>query len=95
MLTQILAGGGLLAALLLIVLVAIKQGRKTGHAEGELKATRAADDKLDQLQNEHNVEVQKQNEAVVANLEEVHETHDRLNHDPEYAQRVRDRFTRD
>jgi len=97
MLMQLALGGGLLGALLLAVLLLVKVSKGRGRAEGKLESTKD----LIEVQNRANEVVNKQNEVaaehnaeVVKKVEETHEIHDRLNTDPEFAKRVRDRFTR-
>jgi hypothetical protein len=82
--------GGLFAALLVVVFFLRNASKKQGKAEG-----------LDQARQEHNAEVNKANEVVVAEnaaivkeVEKTHEVRDRIDADPAYAQRVQDRFTR-
>ena len=67
-----------------------KSAEAEGKAEGELIATQ----KHDEVVNEANEATIAQNAALVEKLEEVHEIHDRLESDPAYRERVRDRFTR-
>lgn len=82
--------GGLFAVLLLVVFFLRSASKKQGRAEG-----------LDEARQEHNAAVNKQNEvvaaenaAIVKEVEQTNEVRDRIDSDPEYAQRVQDRFTR-
>ena len=86
----ILAGGLLLVLLLSVFLIA-----KISKSRGVAKGTVEAHEEQDALVNEQNEIVSRENEAVVKEVEKTHEIHDRLNTDPEFADRVRDRFTRD
>ena len=87
--------GGLILALFGVVWLAVRQGRAAGFSQGKQEAEKAADEKLDQVQNEHNAEVIAQHEKAVEDVQDVKEIHDRLEHDDAYADSVRDRFTRD
>ena len=90
LLTQILAGGGLLAALLVAIFLMRKSAEKKGHAEGVGQAR----EEHNQAVNEQNEVVAAENAAIVKEVEQTNEVRDRIDADPEYAQRVQDRFTR-
>ncbi len=81
--------GGLLAVVVAFFFVkksAKGQGVAEGRLEGQQEVIRVTD--------EVNQKTAEQNAATVASLEQTHEIHDRLERDPDYAERVRDRFTR-
>jgi len=83
---EILAGAGALIVGLITWLVS--KSRKQGRAEILGEATAQAQKKVDEV-------VLADAERQVKQVEEVNEIHDRLQSDPAYAQRVRDRFSRD
>lgn len=95
MLTQLLAGGGLVVGLLLAIFGLVKSSRSRGRVEGKAEVAKEYDDKLDAVVNEQNRQILAENKAVVEEVEKTHEVHDKLKSDPAYAGRVRTRFTRD
>lgn len=90
MLTQVLAGGGLLLALLVTIFFMRKSAEKKGHAEG----VGVAREERNVAVNKQNDVVAAENAAIVQEVEKTNEVHDRLKSDPAFAERVRDRFTR-
>jgi len=87
---SLLAAGGLLLALLAAVFFMRRSATSQGRAEGRLEGQKV----IVEQTNKENAATQQRNEEVLAQVEEVHEIHDRLDADPAYRQRVRDRFTR-
>lgn len=87
------AMGAGLAALVAVVIGFFgikKQAKATGVSEGRIEQKNADDVVI----NKQNADVAQKNEQIVDTVEKVNETHDRLESDPAYAQRVRKRFTR-
>ena len=84
----LLAIGGTIAALVAIVFLALKSATKSGRKEGEAVAKAEIQEELRKVEVAH--EAVKKEE-----LNDVAEIRDRLDSDPAYAERVRDRFTRD
>ncbi len=82
--------GGVFGLLLVIVFFLRKASKGQGRAEG-LQEARA---EHNEITNEQNEVVAAENKAIVEEVEKTNEVHDRLQSDPAYAQRVRDRFTR-
>jgi hypothetical protein len=85
-----MAGGGLLLLLILVFFL-----RKSAKAQGKAEGVQEANEVHVETVNKQNEIVAEQNAEIVKNVEEVHEIHDRLDSDPAYRDRVRDRFTRD
>jgi predicted metalloprotease len=85
-------GAGLLALLVAVLgVLGIKNSaKKQGVAEGKAQATEAHA----AATNTANAATTAHNAAVVAQVEQTHEVHDRLDADAAYRSSVRDRFTR-
>ena len=79
-------GAALIVALFFLKRAAVGQGKAEGRLEGQVviaKEASAANEKINE-----------ENKAVLQQVEEVHEIHDRLESDPAYRDGVRSRFTR-
>lgn len=84
-----------MGGLLLLVWFLIKRQNKISREQGQAEGTIKTADKYNEAQNKENEKISRENAEVVKEVEKTHETHDRLDSDPEYRKRVRDRFTRD
>lgn len=93
--TQLLTAGGLIGGLLLLVFLLIKFGNKTSRDQGRAEGISEASDRYNAERTAHNEKVAEENRQIVEEVGKTNETHDRLERDPDYRDRVRDRFTRD
>lgn len=90
-LTLLLSGlGGLLLLVAGAFFFVKKSAVKQGQAQGQLQGQK----EIIEVVNQANAATAEHNAQVVQQVEQVNEIHDRLNSDPDYAKRVRDRFTR-
>lgn len=87
---HLLIAGGLLAALLVAVALLVHSRYKRDSVQTKMNAVVEENKALE----EQNKTAQEQSATTAKQVEEVNEIHDRLESDPAYRQRVRDRFTR-
>lgn len=91
MLNQLALGGGLFGALLLAVFFLVRSSKSKGRAEGKLEAAK----QTIEIENNRNKITTEANAEIVKQVEQTNEVHDNLKSDPVFAERVRERFTRD
>lgn len=82
--------GGVFGLLLVVIFFMRKASKGQGRAEGLQEARTEHNEAV----NEQNKVVAEENKAIVEEVGKTNEVHDRLQSDPVFAERVRDRFTR-